>query len=120
MMRRPNGCPVWLVLALACWAISSPAQTYKVLAHLRTYQEPLGGFTQGADGRLYSTADGPPSGVFKMTRSGKVTILDGLPGGSEAGLLLATDGNFYGTSERGGAYRRGSVSTSFRRTSIRR
>ena len=57
----------------------------------------------------HATTDGGPSGVFEMTRGGKVTILDGLPGGSMAGLLLATDGNFYGTTVRGGAHREGSV-----------
>ncbi len=73
------------------------------------------GLVQGADGEFYGTTyDGGAHGlgmVFKITSNGKLTILysfcaesgcvDG--SGSRAGLVQATDGNFYGTTMLGGA-----------------
>jgi uncharacterized repeat protein (TIGR03803 family) len=66
---------------------------------------------QTSDGTFYgTTAAGGPSGggvIYKMTSTGKVTVfrsfvLDGSGGFSPEGLLLATDGNFYGTTGEGG------------------
>ena len=76
--------------------------------------EPYGGVVQGTDGTFYGTTYyGGANGkgvVFTMTPSGTVTRLysfcsqsdctDGaLP---QAGLVLGTDGNFYGTTTEGG------------------
>src|SRR5208282_2366334 len=67
---------------------------------------------QGSDGNFYgTTVEGGTFGsgvVFKITASGKLTVLhdfgsianDG--GTPAAGLLQATDGNFYGVTESGG------------------
>jgi uncharacterized repeat protein (TIGR03803 family) len=68
---------------------------------------------QGTDGNFYGTTY-RGSGVFKITPSGKLTTLyhfcskggnkctDG--GGPAAALVQGTDGNFYGTTEYGGAH----------------
>jgi uncharacterized repeat protein (TIGR03803 family) len=74
---------------------------------------PAAGLVQGPDSQLYgtTTAGGNPSvkagGIFKITTNGVFTLLldfDGTNGGSpEAPLMLARDGNFYGTASTGGA-----------------
>jgi uncharacterized repeat protein (TIGR03803 family) len=81
---------------------------------------------QGTDGNLYGTAfvsTGSGGTVFKVTPKGVLTtIYTFCPHGEscsdgaqpEAGLVLATDGNFYGTASGGGA---NSVGTVFRITS---
>lgn len=52
--------------------------------------------------------------IFKMTPNGRVTVLHDFTtlegNGSPAGLVEGLDGNFYGTTERGGAHFWGSVS----------
>jgi uncharacterized repeat protein (TIGR03803 family) len=85
---------------------------------------PLGTLVQGTDGNFYGTTAGivEPLGpspfqnfagtVFKITPSGTLTTLhtfcsepncsDG--GYPVAGLILGSDGNFYGTTESGGAH----------------
>lgn len=73
---------------------------------------PDGVLVQGSDGNLYSTAyEGSSNNygvVYDLTLKGKCTELFGFDGGSDgghpvAGLLLATDGNFYGVTNVGGA-----------------
>jgi len=98
-------------------AIGAKAQKFKTLANFshRTGAEPEAALVQGADGNFFGTAIGAgdhESGtVFKMTPSGRLTILytfctqpncaDGAePYGS---LIQATDGNFYGTTYSGGS-----------------
>jgi len=75
---------------------------------------------QGTDGNLYGTNSdlpGPGGTVFKVTTSGTATLLyqfcsqpncaDGsLP---VSGVMLATDGNFYGVADAGGANGYGTV-----------
>jgi uncharacterized repeat protein (TIGR03803 family) len=78
---------------------------------------------QTTDGDLYGTAYGGGATllgtVFKITAQGKLTTIytfcadEGLPclNGSAplGGLMQATDGNFYGTTQSGGAYSGGTV-----------
>ncbi len=88
---------------------------------------PHGGLVQAADGSLYGTTSQgaanefcPGDGcgtVFKITPTGALTTLysfcsqSACPDGSapQAGLIQATDGNFYGTTAGGGAYQGGTV-----------
>ena len=77
---------------------------------------PLAGLVQGADGNLYGTAEfegaigGSANGgtVFEITTAGVFTTLHsfgalGDGDNPDAGLVLGTDGNFYGTTSAGGA-----------------
>ena len=80
--------------------------------------QPSGGLVQGRDGNFYGTtsqggaAGGQAGTVFMMTPSGTLTTLhnfcslslcaDGAA--SSAGLLQASDGNFYGTTAGGGTH----------------
>ncbi|MFZ1011237.1 MAG: choice-of-anchor tandem repeat GloVer-containing protein, partial [Candidatus Sulfotelmatobacter sp.] len=86
---------------------------------------PLGDLVLGSDGNFYGTtvsggegkcssAEGQGCGtVFKITGAGKLTTLhsfDGTDGdNSLAGLVQASNGNFYGTTSAGGAYGSGTV-----------
>ena len=72
----------------------------------------LGSLIQGSDGSFYgTTTEGGPKGygnVFKITPTGKLTVLYNMNGTTDgwqpnAGLLLATDGNFYGSTAYGGS-----------------
>jgi uncharacterized repeat protein (TIGR03803 family) len=66
---------------------------------------------QGTDGNLYGTTNGNSGTAFKLTPAGELTTLytfcsqpsceDGSNPGL-AGLVQATDGNFYGTTVEGG------------------
>ena len=79
---------------------------------------PSAGLVQGSDGNLYGTTRGGGANgygtVFKITPSGTLTTLhsfngtDG-SGNSAAALVQGADGNFYGTTESGGANGPGTV-----------
>src|SRR2546430_187106 len=76
---------------------------------------PVAGLIQAADGSFYgTTSQGGASNagtVFQLTPAGTLTVLYAFTGGSTdgaapyAGLIQATDGNFYGTTVNGGASR---------------
>jgi len=80
---------------------------------------PSAGLIQGGDGNFYgTTATGGASGVgtvFKITPSGTETVLYSFAGGSsdgshpDGGLIQGSDGNFYGTTDAGGANGDGTV-----------
>ena len=68
---------------------------------------PWSGFTLGPDGWLYGTTEGGITGggtVFKLSaKGGNPKVLHGLNGSDEEGVsqappIVATDGNFYGTT----------------------
>jgi uncharacterized repeat protein (TIGR03803 family) len=73
--------------------------------------DPVGALVQDGDGNFYGTTRGVGSpyggGVFKITPTGTLTVLHSLNGTTDgayviAGLVPATDGNFYGVAEQGG------------------
>ncbi len=76
---------------------------------------------QAANGDFYGTAVGGGTAndgvIFKVTPTGTLTVLynfcsvDDCADGSEpnAGMILGTDGNFYGTTISGGAHNDGTI-----------
>lgn len=81
-------------------------------------ENPMDGLVQAANGTFYGTTnDGGTSNfgtVFALTPQGKLTVLHTFTGGSDganpvAGLILASDGNFYGTTSFGGLYNEGTI-----------
>ena len=75
--------------------------------------DPLGGLVQATDGNFYGTtnwggANDSDGTVFKITPGGTLTTLHSFSGGDgaypAAGLVQATNGNFYGTTQIGGYY----------------
>jgi uncharacterized repeat protein (TIGR03803 family) len=125
---RTKACGIFLLWATA--AIALPAQTFTTL---HSFDNTDGNssrvaLVQGIDGDLYGTmfaggartmgCGGIGCGtVFKITPSGKLTTLynfcsqrhcnDG--SNPQAGLMQATDGNFYGTTYYGGGNGAGTV-----------
>jgi len=109
----------------AATAILSPAQTmFKSLLSFTGKNGANPAFenlVQGTDGQLYGTTQvstGTNGTVFKITTAGKLTTLHifctkGYPCNDGAtplaGLLLASNGMFYGTTQSGGIYSDGSV-----------
>jgi uncharacterized repeat protein (TIGR03803 family) len=108
-----------VVLLWATAAVALPAQTFTTLHSFDGTDGaiPYAGLVQGADGNFYGTTlSGGASKncgvnscgtVFQVTPSGTLTTLHNFDGadGEEpiAGLVQATDGNFYGTTDGGGA-----------------
>jgi uncharacterized repeat protein (TIGR03803 family) len=119
--RRAYG----VLLLCVATRIASAAQSFTTL-HSFDYKVdgdgPVAALVQGTDGNFYGTTWGSGGAhlggtVFKITPSGTLTTLynfcsrpvcaDGeYPA---AGLIQATDGNFYGTTEQGGASGDGTV-----------
>jgi uncharacterized repeat protein (TIGR03803 family) len=73
---------------------------------------PFAPLVQGTDGNFYGTTEiGGTRGygvIFKITPAGKLTVLHNINGTTDggnpsAGLVQATDGNFYGANENFGA-----------------
>ena len=114
-----KACGIFLLWAAA--AVALPAQTFTTLYSFdgRYGDYPYASMVQGSDGNFYgTTADGGANDVcglnlsescgtvFKITPSGTLTTIhsfDYTDGASPfAGLVLGTDGNFYGTTPMGG------------------
>jgi uncharacterized repeat protein (TIGR03803 family) len=107
-----------LVLAVAFGAAEAQAQTVtiKSIRDLGTVAgDPInprwvGLIAQGRDGNMYTTtpageASGSVGTAFKITPTGKLTVLHNFTsaeGTPLSGLVLGTDGNFWGTTYNGG------------------
>jgi len=113
-----------LLLLFVTTAIALPAQTFTSLVSFNgdngAYPASMS-LVQGTNGNLYGTAPygGAYSGgtVFKMTPTGTLTTLYSFCAQTNctdgktplAGLVLATNGTFYGTTSSGGLYGDGTV-----------
>lgn len=92
-------------------AIAAPAQVFTTLASFNGNNGAYPGYgslIQGIDGAFYgTTAQGGISGLgtaFRITPGGALTSINCSDGDSpSAGLVLATDRNFYGTTTFGGS-----------------
>ena len=113
-----------MFLLCAAMAMTSPAQTFTTLLNFdgTDGSQPLGPLTQGTDGNLYGTTIFGGAHrygtVFKMTpRAGTLTTLYNFCSQTNCqdgayptpGLVLAIDGNFYGTTNSGGTGGSGTV-----------
>ncbi|RDC63881.1 choice-of-anchor tandem repeat GloVer-containing protein [Adhaeribacter pallidiroseus] len=79
---------------------------------------PKGSLVKGADGNLYGmTSSGSPNSygnIFKISPAGVFTIIKNFNSPTDGGrpnghLIIAKDGNFYGTTYSGGAYGYGTI-----------
>jgi uncharacterized repeat protein (TIGR03803 family) len=110
-----------IFLCAACIAASAQTVTNLVSFDQTDGMWPLGPLVQGADGNFYGTTFGGGlksqvcgnnngcGTIFRMTPSGTLTTLYEFcaqancpDGAGPRGLLLATDGNFYGVASNGG------------------
>jgi uncharacterized repeat protein (TIGR03803 family) len=122
--RLQNILTLTLVLSFtfALAARTACAQTYADLHNFSTTTlaspEDAGLLAQGRDGNLYGTAPAGGTlgfgGVFKITPTGTYSLIfnfDGTAHGKtpRGGLMLSTDGNFYGTTWQGGANNDGTI-----------
>jgi uncharacterized repeat protein (TIGR03803 family) len=113
-----------VLLFLATSALASPAQTFTSLASFNGTDGAYPYYVylvQGTDGNFYGTASSAGANnegtFFKVTTAGKLTplynfcSLTSCADGSEpaAGLVLASNGAFYGTTVYGGANGQGAV-----------
>jgi uncharacterized repeat protein (TIGR03803 family) len=115
-----------ILLLCAATAIAAPAQTFTSLHSFNNTDggSPTAALIEGNDGNIYGTTTGGGSSgqgtVFKIDQAGALTTLYTFcttpqsgycvaDGQVPNGLLQATDGNFYGTTEVGGAHNQGTV-----------
>jgi uncharacterized repeat protein (TIGR03803 family) len=103
----------WVSLLWAATAIAAPAQNFKTMASFRGGYPQYMALVQGRDGDLYGTTTGGGADwgtAFKIITGGELTVVCGFgesdcPDGAfpYAGLIQASDGNFYGTAWQGNA-----------------
>jgi uncharacterized repeat protein (TIGR03803 family) len=108
--------------ALLAFPIQASAQTNFKLLHTFPsigVSHPTGRIIQASDGNFYGTTSngGPANGgsVFQLTPGGALTILHtfsfgNFDGGTpQSGLIQASDGFLYGTTQNGGSFGQGTV-----------
>jgi uncharacterized repeat protein (TIGR03803 family) len=117
-MKPFNLPPIAIFVLCAATAAAVHAQTLTTLASFdgTNGAGPIAGLVQGAGGRLYGTTIGGGTAfegtVFEIDPMGKLTTLQNFcakqsrgckdGAGPYAGLIQATDGDLYGTTEEGG------------------
>lgn len=109
------------ILIVRTATVMPPAQTFTTLVNFNASNgnwPSLSSLVQGADGNFYGTTFGGGAHgggtVFRMTPAGTLTTLYSFAGPNDglypnAGLVQATDGNFYGTTSASGLNRQGTV-----------
>ncbi|HEV3278666.1 MAG TPA: choice-of-anchor tandem repeat GloVer-containing protein [Terriglobia bacterium] len=113
-----TACAVCVLCAVT--AIASPAQTFTTLHSFdgTDGDTPYAGLVQATDGNLYGTTAAESGTVFRITPGGTLTTLysfcsqgQNCADGSSpnAGLVQASDGDFYGTTFQDGANGAGTV-----------
>ncbi len=114
---------IWLLFLCVTQGVLASAQTFTTLHSFGGTNEgahPTAPVILGTDGNLYGTTYTGAYGqgtVFQLTPGGTLTTLysfcaqSGCPDGAQpaAGLMQASDGNFYGTTRIGGANGEGTV-----------
>jgi uncharacterized repeat protein (TIGR03803 family) len=125
-MFQLNTWKTTVVLSVLCLAtaVAASAQTLTTLAdfnYSNGYMPGSATLIQATDGNLYGTTTGGGAygagTVFEVTSNGEVTTLysfcaqSGCPDGKNpnAGLIQASDGDFYGTASQGGSSNDGTV-----------
>src|SRR5258708_6283141 len=115
-MRR-----LFVILLFVGSAIILHSQSFSTLVYFNSSNgfDRYASLIQGADWSFFWSTDlggdngGDGGTVFKLARAGTVTTLHGFSGSEgaapQAGLVLATDGNFYGTTTVAGVNRHGTV-----------
>ena len=98
-----------LAALFAAMPIRAQAQTLSTVYDFvgsSNSQNPQGVIAQGRDGNYYGMTTGPePGTIYNVSRSGAFTLLHSMvyaDGQLCNGLVLGTDGNFYGTCFNGG------------------
>ncbi len=116
-----TACFIFFVFCITS-AIASPAQTFTTLVSFDGADGayPYAALVQGANGNFYGTTyDGGTHSdgtVFEMTQAGELTTLYNFcaqpncsDGAVPYGLMLATNGNFYGITYNGGIDNTGTI-----------
>jgi len=109
-------CVSVIIVVWAMTGIAAPAQVFNTLYEFDGANgegNPVVSLVQGRDGNFYGTtsASTGPGAVFRINPAGELTTLYSFcsqPNCADGespygGLLLATDGNFYGTTYEGGS-----------------
>jgi uncharacterized repeat protein (TIGR03803 family) len=118
--NAPNGCGT--VYKLSPSGSVSTLYTFGPTGSITNGYAPSGPLTQGSDGNLYGTTilggtstncAGGCGTVFKLSLTGQLTTLHSFQESDGAtlygGVIQATDGNFYGTTYRGGTGNYGTI-----------
>src|SRR5438874_3107213 len=106
--------PKLLALAAFCFVLAATTNAHVIFQRLHSFGlvAPTASLLSASDGNLYgTTAGGGNSGngtVFQITTDGAFTLLYSFTGGNdgadpEAGLVQASDGKLYGTTQIDGA-----------------
>ena len=118
---EPSAVPMKLTLASLCFLLAVRTNAVEAIfqrLHSFGLTAPTATLVQASDGNLYgTTAGGGTSGlgtIFQMTTDGTLSLLHSFSGGNdganpEAGLVQASDGKLYGTTQIDGTGGNGTV-----------
>jgi uncharacterized repeat protein (TIGR03803 family) len=116
--RKTRNTAALSLLAILLIGAPAAAQSFQVVVDfgIPGGRQPKGGPVQGQDGCFYGTAVGGGKGfgtIFRVCSGVNTTIFsfDGVTTGSypQSGLMVASDGDLYGTTRMGAAHNAGTV-----------